>query len=176
MKLCDMTGQKFNRLTVLSREPNAKDGSAKWLCLCDCGNLFIASGKNIRNNHTQSCGCLQRERSSAASVSHGKARTRLHGAWQTMKQRCMNPNNRKFRLYGARGIRVCAEWINSFEAFSVYVSQLPHFGEKGYSLDRINNDGNYEPGNVRWATAKEQANNKRRKVTKCATSSKHLNL
>jgi hypothetical protein len=167
MKPLDMTGQKFNSLTVLSREPSAKDGSAKWLCLCDCGNLFVAIGKNIRNNHTQSCGCLQRKRSSEASTTHGKTRTGLHNVWKTMKQRCTNPNNHKFHLYGARGIRVCDEWMNSFEAFYDYVSQLPHFGEKGRSIDRIDVNGNYEPGNVRWATASEQEHNKRRKVTKC---------
>lgn len=167
MKPLDMTGRKFNRLTVLSREPNAKDGSAMWLCRCDCGNLFVAYGKNIRNNHTQSCGCFQRERSSEASVIHGKTRTTLHNVWKTMKQRCTNPNNQKYKDYGGRGITVCEEWLNSFEAFSDYVSQLPHFGEKGRSIDRIDVNGNYEPGNVRWATASEQQQNKRRKVTEC---------
>ena len=169
MKPLDMTGHKVNRLTVLSREPNAKDGSAMWLCRCDCGNLFVANGKNIRNNHTQSCGCLQRERSSESSVTHGKTRTRLHNVWKTMRQRCTNPNRRNFKNYGGRGICVCEEW-DSYEAFYDHVSQLPHFGEPGYSIDRINNDGNYEPGNVRWATASEQQRNKRRKVTKCKAS------
>ena len=78
-----------------------------------------------------------------------------------MIQRCTNPNQIRFKDYGGRGIKVCDEWLNSFEAFYDHVSQLPHFGEEGYSLDRINNNGNYEPGNVRWATAAEQVKNRR---------------
>ena len=166
MKPLDMTGQKFNRLTVLSREPNDKHGKAMWLCRCDCGNLLVVCGCNIRNNHTQSCGCLQRERTSEVAVLHGKAHTRLHNVWKSMRQRCTNPNSRNFKNYGGRGIRVCDEW-DSFDSFYDHVSQLPYFGEKGRSIDRINNDGNYEPGNVRWATTVEQEHNKRRKVTKC---------
>lgn len=164
MQVIDMVGKRYNRLTVLSREPNNKRGHAMWLCVCDCGNLIVANGSNIRNNHTQSCGCLVSDRTIDRCTTHGKGNSRYMHSWQTMKQRCTNPNNRKFYCYGGRGISVCDEWLNSFEAFYNYVSQLPHFGEQGYSLDRINNDGNYEPGNVRWATAIEQANNKRRKV------------
>lgn len=160
-----MVGKKYNRLTILSREPNNAHGQAMWLCKCDCGNVIVANGCNIRNNHTQSCGCLVSERTIARSTTHGKTNSKFMYSWQQMKQRCHNPNNHKYYLYGARGIAVCEEWRNSFEAFYNYVSKLPHFDEPGYSLDRINNNGNYEPGNVRWATALEQAHNKRRKVT-----------
>lgn len=83
-----------------------------------------------------------------------------------MKKRCYNPKDEHFKYWGARGIAVCDEWLQSFQAFYDYVSQLPHFGEKGYTLDRINNDGNYEPGNVRWATAKEQIHNRRISIKK----------
>jgi hypothetical protein len=93
------------------------------------------------------------------------AKTRIYHVWKQMRQRCLNPNHQRYRDWGGRGIKVHEEWKNSFEAFYAYVSQLPHFGEKGYSLDRINNDGNYEPGNVRWSTAKGQSNNRRRKVS-----------
>lgn len=92
---------------------------------------------------------------------HGLIHHRLYRIWGCMKTRCLNPKDEHFPLYGGRGITICDEWKDDFQAFYDYVSLLPHFGEKGYSLDRINNDGNYEPDNVRWATATEQANNKR---------------
>ena len=163
-QLKDLTGQKFNRLTVISREPNDKRGQAMWLCQCECGNYVVVKGSNIRNNHTQSCGCLQKEKTIEASTKHGKARSKPHIVWKGMIQRCFNPKHTGFENWGGRGVTVCDEWKNDFQVFYDYVSQLPHFGEKGYSLDRINNDGNYEPGNVRWATPKEQANNRRKKA------------
>ena len=87
--------------------------------------------------------------------------SKINGVWKDMKKRCFNTNCKAFEDYGGRGITVCQEWQDSFETFYGYVSQLPHFGEPGYSLDRINNDGNYEPGNVKWSTCKEQNNNRR---------------
>lgn len=165
MRLYDMTGKTYNRLTVIERKPNDKQGGAMWLCQCDCGNKLVVSGKNIRNNHTQSCGCLQREQASKAARIHGMTMTRIHNTWKQMRQRCLNPHHRRFEDWGGRGITVCQEWQESFEAFYDHVAQLPHFGEKGYSLDRMDNDGNYEPGNVRWATKAEQANNRRKRVS-----------
>ena len=97
-------------------------------------------------------------------MKHGHSHTKVSELWVSMNQRCFNPSNKRYPHYGMRGIRVCDEWRNSFQAFYDYVSNLPHFGEPGYSLDRINNGGNYEPGNVRWATWKEQANNKRNNI------------
>lgn len=160
--LKDITGQKFNRLLVVSRAENSPNGKAIWFCKCDCGNTLKVCGCNLRNGHTQSCGCLQSERTAEASTIHGKAHTKIHSVWKAMKRRCTDPKNQDYHSYGGRGITVCQEWQDSFQAFHDHVSRLPHFGEKGYSLDRKNNNGNYEPGNVRWATAKEQANNSRR--------------
>lgn len=93
---------------------------------------------------------------------HGKTSTALYSAWTGMLSRCSSPTNDHYKDYGGRGITVCAEWRDSFEAFEFYVAQLPHYGESGYTLDRINNDSNYEPGNVRWASHVEQHRNFRR--------------
>lgn len=90
--------------------------------------------------------------------------TKIYKVWKKIKYRCLNPNSREYKYYGARGITIAEEWKEDFQAFYNYVSQLPHFGEEGYSLDRINNDGNYEPGNLRYATPKEQARNTRKNV------------
>lgn len=160
-KLKDITGHKFNRLTVVSRAENSKNGKAMWLCKCDCGNTLIVWGSNLRNGHTKSCGCLQKEKTTNRNLVHGKACTNIHSTWKSMTQRCCNPNATSFKYYGARGISVCEEWKRDFQAFYDYVSQLPHFGEEGYSIDRINNNGNYEPGNVKWSTRKEQSSNRR---------------
>ena len=111
---------------------------------------------------------MRKEKASLNAISgnnrrtHGMEGTKIYYIWQAMKKRCGNPNCENYRNYGGRGIAVCDEWKNNFQAFYDYVSQLPHFGEEGYSLDRINNDGNYEPDNVKWSTRLEQRHNQRR--------------
>lgn len=135
-------------------------------CLCDCKKTCVVRGKDLTRKdgkETRSCGCLQRERTIEASTTHGKCHEPTYNLWCGINQRCNNPNNQDYKHYGGRGIKLFAEWYE-FEPFYDYVSQLEHFGEKGYSLDRINNNGNYEPENVRWATAKEQARNKRNNI------------
>ena len=160
-KRIDLTGHKFGRLKVLKMVGCNKWGEAMWLCECECGNLVSVTSNNLRRLHTRSCGCLQKEAASSSNTTHGKRGTKLYPAWNMMKDRCSNQNSKAYKNYGGRGIRVCEEWKNSFQAFYDYVSKLPHFNEKGYSLDRINNDGNYEPNNVRWATRYEQVHNRR---------------
>ena len=113
-------------------------------------------GKLLLNGVTRSCGCYRQE----LMTKHGLSRTKIYRTWSDMRSRCHNPNDTGFKNYGERGIAVCDEWRNDFVAFYEYVSKLEHFGEEGYSLDRINVNGNYEPGNVKFSTTKEQARNK----------------
>lgn len=164
----DLTGQKFGRLTVIQRTKNNKYGNLMWLCQCECGKQKIVRGSHLKGKRIQSCGCLAfeiaKEKMIERNFVHGKKGTKIYAIWKAIKQRCFNPNNAMYHNYGGRGITICEEWKNNFQAFYDHVSKLPHFNEKGYSLDRINNDGNYEPNNVKWSTAKEQANNTRTNV------------
>lgn len=163
-KKIEMVGHRFGRLVVI--EEGYIDGTeCAWVCECDCGNITNPiRGKTLRNGRSKSCGCLSAQLAHERFTKHGQSSSPLYKVWRSIIDRCTNKNLDCFVRYGGRGITVCEEWKNNFEAFRDYVSNLPHFGEAGYSLDRINNDGNYEPGNVRWATKKEQANNKRNTI------------
>lgn len=160
-----MIGRRFGKLTVITESGKDKHGRYLWVCRCDCGmTTQPINGNNLRHGDSTSCGCWRREttrKTGRAAIKHGMSGTKIMHVWASMKARCSNPNLSNYDRYGGRGIQVFQEWRDSFEAFYAYVSNLPHYGEPGYSLDRINNDGNYEPGNVRWATAKAQAHNRR---------------
>lgn len=162
-KIKDLTGQRFGRLTVIGFA-GKKNKTTLWKCQCKCGAFCNVSGGHLKSGHTQSCGCLQKEKNRAAHVKHEMAGTRIYQIWGDMNRRCRDICRNNFERYGGRGITVYEEWRNDFQAFFDYVSKLEHFGEESYSLDRINNDGNYEPGNVRWATARAQARNRRSNV------------
>ena len=149
MKFIDLTGQKFNRLTVLERVENDKNGCVRWLCRCDCGNEVAVSASNLKNGHTQSCGCLNHENLINRNTKHSMSSTKIYKTWKGIKKRCYNPNCAGFDNYGGRGITMFAAWINDFQAFYGYVSQLEHFNEDGYSLDRIDNDVAVIPDSVR---------------------------
>ena len=156
-----LIGQRFGRLTVIERAENDKNGQARWKCHCDCGNDIVILGCSLLAGRTKSCGCLHREISAQRTTKHGMANSKLYGTWKGIKRRCLNTNAPNYKHYGGRGITICEEWRNDFQAFYDYVSKLEHFGEEGYTLDRINNDGNYEPNNLRWADRATQARNRR---------------
>lgn len=160
----DLIGLRFGRLTVIERiaAPEGTKKIAHWRCRCLCGGETTTRGHLLKRGTTQSCGCLQRERTSeAAKVSsrkHGLAdKHPLWRTWMSMRSRCNNPNATGYARYGGRGITLCARW-DDFESFIADVGERP---SPSHSLDRCDVDGHYEPGNVRWATRFEQANNRR---------------
>lgn len=160
-KVINLINKRFIRLVVVVRAANDKQGKARWLCLCDCGNYKVALGSHLRNGTTKSCGCLQREQRQIIgghSRTHGMSRTLEYKIYTNMIQRCYNPNNPRYKNYGGRGIIVCARWLNSVEDFLKDIGKRPG---PGYSIERMDNNGNYELGNWKWGTEFEQANNRR---------------
>lgn len=156
MKHPDLTGQKFHRLLVMSFRGKNAHRRSTWNCLCDCGKSTIVDISSLRRESTKSCGCWLRER----LLMHGHSRrggtSHSYGSWAGMIQRCTNPESESYKYYGGRGIKICKRWRK-------FANFLADMGEPapGLSIDRVNNNGNYEPGNCRWATAEQQANNAR---------------
>jgi hypothetical protein len=152
----DLSGQKFERLTVISRAENNEDGRAYWNCICDCGVHVTIIGKELRNGHTRSCGCYKSDKTIERNFKHNMSHTRLFNIWSLMLSRCSGTKNKN---YGGRGISVCDKW-KEFNQF--YDWSIKNGYDKLLSIDRIDVNGNYEPLNCRWTDRKTQGNNTRR--------------
>jgi hypothetical protein len=155
----NLTGQKFNKLTVIDRTANRVKPSGKqvamWLCQCDCGKYVTVASGDLKSGHTKSCGCIMKNNKNG--VTHGMCHSRAYRSWRNMRDRCFNPKYKSYKDYGGRGITVCEKWL----AFEGFWEDMYEGYADNLTLDRIDNDKNYEPGNCRWITNAEQQANKR---------------
>jgi hypothetical protein len=170
MRAIDLAGQTFGLWKVVSREPN-EAGHSRWLCVCECGNTGVVYGSSLQAGKSKCCGCKRssnrgpyraRRDGATRGLTHGhareKAKTPTYYSWRAMFARCTNPNHKKYDNYGGRGIKICDRW----KEFTNFLNDL---GERppGTTLDRIDSNGNYEPGNCRWATQEQQVANRRKR-------------
>jgi len=160
MKRIDHTGKTFGRLTVV-RYAETRKSKAWWICRCSCGTVGEFRGEDMVSGQQKSCGCLRNEISGGRTRTHGRSKSPEYHVWVGMIARCEKKNIKGYDRYGGRGISVCDRWRHSFANFLADMGNRP---SERHSIERVNNDGNYEPGNCRWATTAEQSNNTRRTI------------
>lgn len=156
--IIDLKNERFSRLFVVKNTgKRTRNNKIIWLCRCDCGNLIEVRGDSLKRGGTKSCGCFRKQASSKRYLSqfllHGESNSRLHGIWRGMKKRCYSSHSVSYPNYGKRGIKVCPEWQNDFLAFKKWA--LVNGYTDNLTIDRIDNDGDYEPSNCRWITLVE---------------------
>lgn len=158
MQRLELAGQRFGRLVVVELH-GVRNGCAIWRCKCDCGKETLTKGSLLRNGKTKSCGCLREEVRRTSTRKHGLSNYRPYYVWKDIKRRCYDETATGYKNYGGRGISMCDEWKDNVMAFCDWAHTSGY--QRGMSIDRIDNDGNYEPANCVWKTMKEQGNNKR---------------